>query len=199
MLISHHCLWLSCVLWLFSILSLTISHCLSEIKGASIRCTSDVLLFCSYSYIYICFCFGTLWRTERCLYNRVRTDFYNHHWVVACKRRARRLSAWRRGEEFEHVLCVPSATRSSPCSTASPATWSWWRPGTLRPKCWTGTASTWWSVSRETSTLWIWPTPRWAAATHTWLFNLLISLFAMISTSQREQDVRFCRDAKNRG
>lgn len=87
MLIYHHCLWLSCVLWLLSILSLTISHCLSEIKETSIRCTSDVLLFCSYSYIYICFCFGTIWRTQCCLYNRVITDFYNHNWVVAFKHR----------------------------------------------------------------------------------------------------------------
>lgn len=125
-----------------------------------IRCSA----VCSYSYIYICFCFGSIWRTKRCLYNRVITDFYNHIWVVACKRRARRLSASWRYEEFEHVPCVPSATRSSPCSTASPATSSWWRLGTHRPKCWTGTASTSWSVSRETSTLWIWPTPRWGGA-----------------------------------
>lgn len=166
MLISHHCLWLSCVLWLFSILNLTISHCLSEIKATSIRCTSDVLLFCSYSYIYICFCFGTIWRTKRCLYNSVITDFYNHNWVVACKRRARRLSASRRYEEIEHVPCVPSATRSSRCSTASPATSSWWPLETHRPKCWTGTASTSWSVSRETSTLWTWPTPRWGGAAY---------------------------------
>lgn len=59
-------------------------------------------------------------------------------------------------------VCFPSAIRSSPCNTVWLATSSWWFLVMHRPKCWTVMASMSWSVWRETSTLWIWPTPRYA-------------------------------------
>lgn len=196
------------VLWLFSILSLTISHCLSEIKETSIRCTSDVLLFSSYSYIYICFCFGTIWRTKRCLYNSVITDFYNHNLVVACKRRARRLSASRQYEEFECAVCpishqIKSLQYSITGDVVLVASGNAQakvldRDGFNVMECIKGDQ---YIVDMANTKV------RWCS--YVWLcfclFNLLNSLFMMISTSQiqatafQREDVRFCRDAKNKG
>lgn len=61
----------ACVLWLFPILSIAVSLLSISDQKASVRCTSDVAQFCSYSYIYIYFCFGSIWRTRSCLYNSV--------------------------------------------------------------------------------------------------------------------------------
>lgn len=60
-------------------------------------------------------------------------------------------------------VCVSLAIRSSHCSTVSPVMPSWWFPVMRRPRCWTAMVSMWWSVWRETSTLWIWLTPRYAS------------------------------------
>lgn len=127
--------------------------CVSWIKDVLMRCTSDVVLFCSYSYLCLfCFVAGlwTLWRIAKrpCL-------------AVFWCWRSFTVTAWRHLPEvisttenkltrllIIHIVCVcvSSAIRSSPCSTASLVMSSWWRLAAHRPRCWTATDSTSWSV-----------------------------------------------------
>lgn len=116
-------------------------------RGSTMR-TSDIVLFCSYSCVPSCLC-NYLLRTLRDSSRKIIQHRYYKPtrlcWLVLC-------------------VFLPQATRSSRCNTASLGTSSWWCQAMHRPRCWTATASTSWSASRETSTSWTWPTPRWIIA-----------------------------------
>lgn len=158
------------VLWLFSILSLTVSllSVTDQRNSRQMLCScvpiaTSIFIFVSEPSEGLKAAYITMFCCRRLLQSQLASSVQTRSTTLISNAGTWTQTVYPQSVKSSSscVLRVPSATRSSPCSTASLVTSSWWLLEMHRPRCWTGTASTSWSVSKETSTLWIWPTPRW--------------------------------------